>query len=205
MSAVFIRDRSVIASLLKEREERGLDRLDEVWEGVLHMSPPPHFDHQEIVTWLGEVLRVQARRYALGKVCLQAGVREPGTPPHGKRANYRVPDVVLIPPERTKAASESGWIEDGARLVIEVRSPREEFLEKLAFYADRGLEEALWVDRVTRERLLFRRATGGLHAVHAGPDGALEIKTAYLRMFLDDGVSSLRFEDAKGAGPLPSL
>lgn len=32
--------------LLAERERLGLDRRDEVWEGVLHMIPPPSTRHE---------------------------------------------------------------------------------------------------------------------------------------------------------------
>jgi Uma2 family endonuclease len=31
--------------ILEERRKKDLDRWDEVWEGVLHMVPPPAFDH----------------------------------------------------------------------------------------------------------------------------------------------------------------
>jgi hypothetical protein len=34
--------------LLEHRHRKGLDRFDEVWEGVLHMVPPPAFEHSTI-------------------------------------------------------------------------------------------------------------------------------------------------------------
>ena len=35
-------------SLLDERRRLGLDVFDEVWEGVLHMVPPPSGEHQRL-------------------------------------------------------------------------------------------------------------------------------------------------------------
>src|SRR5262249_2035830 len=131
MSAVFIRDRKTIESFLAERTARGEDRLDEIWNGVLHLSPPPHHDHGRRVARLALIFGLQAERHSLGDVIAQAGVREPGTPSEGDRANYRVPDLLLHSAESSAKASRSGWIEDGASLVVEVRSPREEFEEKL--------------------------------------------------------------------------
>jgi len=34
-----------LGGLLEQRRISGLDRLDEVWEGVLHMVPAPGFGH----------------------------------------------------------------------------------------------------------------------------------------------------------------
>lgn len=42
--------------ILEERRISGADQWDEVWEGVLHMVPPPNVEHQDcegqIETWL---------------------------------------------------------------------------------------------------------------------------------------------------------
>src|SRR4051812_24187063 len=83
-----------IAAFLWRRRELGLDRLDESWDGVLHMSPPPPALHGECAGWLNQILRHQAQRHACGRVTLEAGVRQPGT----GRSNFRVPDISLIPP-----------------------------------------------------------------------------------------------------------
>ena len=39
---------------LAERRARGLDHWDEMWEGVLHMTPAPTVDHQRILDALIE-------------------------------------------------------------------------------------------------------------------------------------------------------
>ena len=38
--------------LLDERRSLDLDRLDELWDGELHMVPPPSFMHQRMETRL---------------------------------------------------------------------------------------------------------------------------------------------------------
>jgi len=47
---------------LKERRRiSGLDRLDEVWEGVLHMVPAPSYGHARLTQQLAEILGPLAR------------------------------------------------------------------------------------------------------------------------------------------------
>ena len=92
MTAIYVRDAAEcgpLAEWIRQREEAGLDKLDEVWERVLRISPPPHGFHQKVILWLGEIARVQARRHGLGEAYGQVGVREPGS----GRSNYRVPDL----------------------------------------------------------------------------------------------------------------
>jgi hypothetical protein len=36
-------------ALLEQRRRLGLDRWDEMWEGVLHMAPAPANEHQRIL------------------------------------------------------------------------------------------------------------------------------------------------------------
>jgi len=42
--------------LIEDRHRKGLDRFDEVWDGVLHMVPPPSHWHQKIERELLKVL-----------------------------------------------------------------------------------------------------------------------------------------------------
>jgi hypothetical protein len=39
----------VDAALLEQRRRLGLDRGDEMWEGVLHMTPAPSNEHRRIL------------------------------------------------------------------------------------------------------------------------------------------------------------
>ncbi len=51
--------------LLDERRRKGLDVFDEMWDGVLHMVPPPSERHQRLGSWLLEILAPLARRQDL--------------------------------------------------------------------------------------------------------------------------------------------
>lgn len=43
-----------LEALLERRRQAGVDRLDEVWQGVRHMVPGPSFEH----AWLSQQLAV---------------------------------------------------------------------------------------------------------------------------------------------------
>ena len=45
---VLVLDESQIGDVLDDRRRRGADRWDEMWDGVLHMVPPPGSDHQTL-------------------------------------------------------------------------------------------------------------------------------------------------------------
>ena len=77
--------------LLAERRRLGHDRFDEMWEGVLHMVPPPSSRHQGHETRLIVLLapRVEARGLVL---LAEAGLFDPAVP---DGSSYRQPDVVV--------------------------------------------------------------------------------------------------------------
>jgi hypothetical protein len=52
-------------ALIEYREQHGLDHYDEVWDGVLHMNPPPSVEHQILAQQLTELLTPLARRSGL--------------------------------------------------------------------------------------------------------------------------------------------
>ena len=76
--------------LLAERERRGADRRDEVWEGVLHLAPAPHWRHGAIQGQLLELLGPPARAQGLIAV---------GDMNLGDAEDYRVPDAALTGPD----------------------------------------------------------------------------------------------------------
>ena len=105
--------------MLAERQRLGLDRQDEMWEGVLHMVPPPFERHGRIQLALGTALSASCAARGL-----LAGV-EVGV--FAAADDYRVPDLVIYP---LGARAERGV--DGAPLVaFEIRSPDDESLEKV--------------------------------------------------------------------------
>jgi Uma2 family endonuclease len=118
---------------LKERRRiSGLDRLDEVWEGVLHMVPAPTDGHGDIESQLHTILRPLAR---------QAGLRMIGQSNLGESTHdFRVPDSALHRP------GTAGTWHPTAALVIEIVSPEDETWQKLPFYAVHEVDEVLILD-----------------------------------------------------------
>lgn len=120
--------------VLERRRRAGLDRLDEVWEGVLHMVPAPTGEHAELVQQLAEILGAPARAAGLVPAMGEFNL---GDSEH----DYRVPDGA-VHRERPRGV----WLSTAA-LVVEIVSPGDESWEKLPFYAAHGVDEVLLVDR----------------------------------------------------------
>lgn len=74
-----------LRELLKHRKRSGLHRLDEVWEGVLHMVSAPSGPHAYIAQQLAMLLGTPARAAGLVPVL---GAFNLG----GSEADFRVPD-----------------------------------------------------------------------------------------------------------------
>jgi Uma2 family endonuclease len=123
--------------LLQRRRRSGLDRLDEVWEGVLHMVPAPSGQHAYLAQQLAELLGPPAR--AAGLVAA-IGEFNLGEDAH----DFRVPDGGLH-----RGIPRSTWYPT-VPLVVEIVSPGDESWEKLPFYAAHAVDEVLIVD--SRER-----------------------------------------------------
>jgi Uma2 family endonuclease len=118
--------------LLERRRHSGLDRLDEIWEGVYHMVPAPSGPHATIESQLHRLL---------GPLAMDVGLTMSGQCNLGEsEQNFRVPDSALHrnPP--------TGVWNPTAALVVEIVSPGDETWEKLPFYATHNVDEALIVD-----------------------------------------------------------
>ncbi len=122
--------------VLERRRRSGLDRLDEVWEGVLHMVAAPSYGHGDLESQLHAILRPLARRAGLTMI----GQSNLGEGEH----DFRVPDSALHRP------GASGTWHATAALVVEIVSPGDESWEKLPFYAAHHVDEVLIVDPTER-------------------------------------------------------
>jgi Uma2 family endonuclease len=164
--------------LLVERRRLGHDRFDEMWEGVLHMVPPPDSAHQALSFRLASA--VQARLDELGLVGLtEAGLFDPDV---SDFTNFRQPDVVVAHPDHV---SKRG-VEGVAVLAVEIRSPNDETYEKLDFYGRVGVAELLVIDqdRATIERFVNR--DGRLLLTTADAEGWVPLDGLGLRLRLVD-------------------
>jgi Uma2 family endonuclease len=122
-----------LEALLERRRRSGLHRLDEVWEGVLHMVPAPSFGHASIAQQLAELLGPLARAAGLTPAVGEFNLGD-------SEEDFRVPDGGLH-----RGRPSGIWIGTAA-LVIEIVSPGDESWQKLPFYAAHRVDEVLIVD-----------------------------------------------------------
>ena len=122
-----------LGDVLEGRRRSGLDRLDEIWEGVYHMVPAPSGEHAEISQQLAELLGPPARAAGLVAAIAEFNL---GEDDH----DFRVPDGGL------HRARPTGVWQQTAALVLEIVSPGDESWEKLPFYAAHDVDEVLIVD-----------------------------------------------------------
>jgi len=128
---------AAIEQLLQQRARLDLDRRDEVWEGVVHMIPPPSHEHERLAVKLVGVLDPLADA---------AGLELTGTVGIGKgKDDYRVPDLALHRPGYAPQ-----W-HPTAALVVEIVSPGDKTWDKLGFYAAHHVDELLIVDPAKRK------------------------------------------------------
>lgn len=156
MTATLVMDSGVSRQLVRERKERGIDRYDEVWEGVYVMSPLANLTHQELVDDFCAVFRDVVKKPGLGRV-------QPGANVSDRRANwkrnYRIPDVVVVLSSGRAVDCDTHWF-GGPDFLIEIESPDDDIEKKIPFYSKIGVRELLIVDRDTRALRLYRLTAG---------------------------------------------
>jgi Uma2 family endonuclease len=138
--------------ILAERRAKGLDRYDEVWDGVYVMSPLPEYYHQEIVSDLNSCLQAALRRQQLGRVVPGCNVSDRA---EDWTKNYRGPDVVVYLNTTTAKFHGTHW-EGGPDFAVEVASENDRTWEKIDFYAQVKTRELLIVDRNPWQLTLLR-------------------------------------------------
>src|SRR5262249_45364844 len=150
---------------LAYRRSTGIDRWDEVWDGVWHMTPPPSFEHQRIVDTLIRHLAPLFETSERGILVSGIGV----SPDAEGWANYRVPDLTFVGKGREPSLCEDGVRTTGPDAVIEIRSPGDDTYEKLPFYAEIDTREVVIVDRDTKRPELHRLTDGQLGPLQPDP------------------------------------
>jgi Uma2 family endonuclease len=149
-----------IPEVVRFRELTGADRFDEMWEGVLHMTPSPTFHHQahasRILSFLIELWCPGTGGAAVMQVNVSTAERWD--------QDYRIPDVAVMLPDRVPEG-EATFVRPN--VVFEIRSPGDETYEKLPFYAAVGVDAVVVVERDTKAAQVFARS--GEHFVLAPP------------------------------------
>jgi Uma2 family endonuclease len=177
---------------LADRRSKGHDLRDEMWEGVLHMTPAPSLEHQRIlarmIEFLGPILRESGR-----------GTLAPGINVFGDASttsDYRIPDLTFVAAGRERVLHADGVRGEGPDAVIEIRSPEDETYEKLPFYASLGVTEVIVCDRDSKAPEIFRLVGPQYLVVQADRDGWLLSETLGVRFRRIGERPRLRIEDA---------
>jgi Uma2 family endonuclease len=170
MPQVLVKDVDQADGLIQERKRIGADRYDEVWDGVYVMPSMPSLEHQEQVQDLCMIFGEVVKRPGLGQVYPGANVSDRGA---DWKTNFRVPDVVIVLRENTRAVSHPAHIQGGPDFLVEIESPGDDSEEKVPFYAQIGVRELLLVHRDRRTLRLLRLQGQELVLV---PDSLLEGK-----------------------------
>jgi len=174
---------------LAHRRSIGADRWDEMWEGVLHMTPAPSLEHQRIlgqlVVFLVPLLRSSKR-----------GTLLPGINVFRTTTNYRIPDLTFVAAGREDVLSDAGVREGGSPdAVIEIRSPEDETYEKFSFYAAIGTREVIVIDRDTKRPEIYRLAGSELSMLQPDAEGWVRAETMRVRFRQAQERSVLQIED----------
>ena len=157
-SKVVCNDLDEIRTLIRRRRRSGLDRFDEVWDGVYVMSPQPNTEHailSGILTYIFFLAIDPSRRIAITPGGNVSDRRE------GWEKNYRCPDILVFLTGNKAEQLESHWF-GGPDFAVEILSPRDQARKKLPFYAKVGVRELLLIDRKPWRLELYRLNAGSL-------------------------------------------
>lgn len=159
--ALYTTDPYIEKRLLAERAESGVDRFDEMWDGVWFMQAPPDNEHQELTAdlsfCLGQLLQAWPRK---GKPFVYNRVNVSDRKADGA-SNYRVPDVAVFLAGNPAQDCDTHYC-GGPDFLAEVVSPGDRSRDKMPFYARIGVREMLLVDRDPWKLELYHRRRGKL-------------------------------------------
>lgn len=172
-------DPIVSEPLIKDRQERGIDQHDEVWEGVYVMSPLANLEHQFVVFELAYAFRCGLGNRSGSLVLVGVNVSDCD---ENWKHNFRCPDVAIYL-ENTSAKLHEAFTEGGPDFAVEVVSANDMTREKLDFYAKVGVRELLIVDRGPWQLELLRLADGKLSSTGASTVEKSDLLTSDLIPF----------------------
>ena len=163
--------------ILDQRARTGAERWDEMWEGVLHMPPVPNREHQDLALDLAFWLRAYWANPLGNRVHGPINLASPGGWPN----DYRIPDLVLLTSDRFDI-DRNEYFEGAPTVVIEIRSPGDETMEKMPFYAKLGVPETWIIDRDTKVPELCVLRAGEFQRQALDAEGWLESAATGIRL-----------------------
>ena len=152
VTSLLIQDAGLFDQLIQERKRKGIDRYDEVWEGMYVMPSMPSNAHQLLVSDLDDIFREVARKPGLGQTYPGANVSDRRK---GWEHNFRVPDLLVVL-NNSRAVDCGTHFCGGPDFLVEIQSPGDDTEEKVPFYGKIGVRELLIVHRDKRTLQLLR-------------------------------------------------
>ncbi|MDB5306330.1 MAG: hypothetical protein JWO38_532 [Gemmataceae bacterium] len=183
----------VFEQIIKDdREKHGLDRWDEVWDGVLVVPPAPDNEQRRLVLEFAIAFVEATDRGRGDQVLPGANVSDRE---EGWTENYRIPDVLVrLAGGRAKDCG-THWV-GGPDVAVEIPSPGEDPRQKLDFYSKVGTREVLIVEREPWAIELYQLVGGMLQ-----PAGRSDLSNPAI---LASGVLPLTFQ-LRDESPRPTI
>ena len=196
--SVLIHDETIANEVLRKRLASGMDRYDEVWDGVYVMSPMADNQHQALATQLSAAICTVIDWCSLGQTLAGANVSDRAD---DWTSNYRIPDVLVFLKETTAIDRGTHWF-GGPDFAIEIASPGDRPLDKVSFYAKVGTRELLIINRNPLEMILYRLVSNELLVVGKASyqqPHELESQILPIKLQLDLSPPSIRLTHRDGA------
>lgn len=133
-------------SWLEERRKFGVDRFDEMWDGVLHVNAFPGNPHQRFRDQLRDFLRDLQRELAVPG---EWGTERNLAKPRGWPLDYRAPDMLFLG-VRCRAKDMGSHYVGPPDIAVEVAGDDDESRAKLPWYAELGIPEIWIIDLASR-------------------------------------------------------
>ncbi len=152
VSEVRILDPELCRDVIRQRQERGIDDHDEVWDGVYVVPPIANNPHQGLIAALCAILFNLINLEGRGQVFPGANVSDRRS---GWDRNFRGPDVVVVLKNSRAHDCTTHWM-GGPDFLVEIQSPRDHTDQELPFYSQIQVQELLIIHRDTRQLRLYR-------------------------------------------------
>jgi Uma2 family endonuclease len=152
VTGLLIRDAGLYDQLIQERKRKGIDRYDEIWEGMYVMPSMPTNAHQLLVGDLGDIFHEVVKKARLGQSYPGANVSDRRK---GWEYNHRVPDLLVVL-NNSRSVDCNTHFCGGPDFLVEIQSPGDDTEEKVPFYGKIGVRELLIIHRDKRTLRLLR-------------------------------------------------
>jgi Uma2 family endonuclease len=160
---VRILDPDLCRDYIQQRQELGIDKYDEVWEGVYIVPPLANIPHQNLAAALVYIFYHVITTEGQGSVYGGANVSDRR---FGWEHRFRAPDVVVVLKNSQAVDCNTHWM-GGPDFLVEIQSPGDETEQKIPFYSQIKVRELLIIQRDTRQLRLYRH--DGQQLIQVGP------------------------------------